>query len=415
MASKILICLMLTLTITQLCYGSAIPMWEFLSRNEKMSHLYSIFAKLVSDYCKTSYEVRNIPVAQCKRDLLTYASDKLQEMPDTNLDLLDPYQRGANDLIWNTIMKDHPNVHPTTKRPQYNILQGSGIIGSSSSSSSNHIQTNISPTTSALSNDASIILFGNQINGYQKNPLFDGIDNSATSSLSSSSTNINGNGTFPSSSSSSSYAMEMDAAYGNYHIPNNNNNKQQQYQQQNNNNNNINNIKDSLINSSGIIASPLLSSNVNKQNNNNYQQIYQISNTEILHKPTSQNYIASALQHQQQQHQSLIETSTNYLSGPLVIRVRPDGTPVEEDKYKPLPRDDDRDFIIGNHQFIRRQKNFIVPTSEFIVYPQQQQQQQQEQEQILQQQQQQQQYQRYQQRLRRQYRNSNSFRNIHRY
>lgn len=32
-----------------------------------------------------------------------------------------------------------------------------------------------------------------------------------------------------------------------------------------------------------------------------------------------------------------------YLSGPMVIRVHPDGRPVIEDTYKPLPRDDDRD------------------------------------------------------------------------
>ncbi|XP_017489320.1 PREDICTED: rhythmically expressed gene 5 protein-like, partial [Rhagoletis zephyria] len=30
-----------------------------------------------------------------------------------------------------------------------------------------------------------------------------------------------------------------------------------------------------------------------------------------------------------------------FLSGPLVFRVRPDGTPVEEDQHKPLPRDED--------------------------------------------------------------------------
>lgn len=35
------------------------------------------------------------------------------------------------------------------------------------------------------------------------------------------------------------------------------------------------------------------------------------------------------------------EPSTNYLTGPMVIRVRPDGTPVDEDRSRPLPRDDD--------------------------------------------------------------------------
>lgn len=35
------------------------------------------------------------------------------------------------------------------------------------------------------------------------------------------------------------------------------------------------------------------------------------------------------------------EPPQTYLSGPLVIRLRPDGSPVEEDKNRPLPRDDD--------------------------------------------------------------------------
>lgn len=37
--------------------------------------------------------------------------------------------------------------------------------------------------------------------------------------------------------------------------------------------------------------------------------------------------------------------NTNFLSGPMVFRVRPDGTPVEEDQRKPLPRDDDREAM----------------------------------------------------------------------
>lgn len=44
--------------------------------------------------------------------------------------------------------------------------------------------------------------------------------------------------------------------------------------------------------------------------------------------------------------------TSNYLIGPMVVRVRPDGTPVEEDQYKPLPRDDDLESMtIGNTYF----------------------------------------------------------------
>lgn len=33
----------------------------------------------------------------------------------------------------------------------------------------------------------------------------------------------------------------------------------------------------------------------------------------------------------------------HYLTGPMVFRVHPDGSPVMEDRLKPLPKDDDRD------------------------------------------------------------------------
>lgn len=36
---------------------------------------------------------------------------------------------------------------------------------------------------------------------------------------------------------------------------------------------------------------------------------------------------------------------SQYLSGPMIIRVRPDGTPVEEDVQRQLPRDDDREAM----------------------------------------------------------------------
>lgn len=46
---------------------------------------------------------------------------------------------------------------------------------------------------------------------------------------------------------------------------------------------------------------------------------------------------------------SVVSPNSNYLTGPMVVRVRPDGTPVEEDRFKPLPRDDDRESMtIGN-------------------------------------------------------------------
>lgn len=47
-----------------------------------------------------------------------------------------------------------------------------------------------------------------------------------------------------------------------------------------------------------------------------------------------------------------VNAPSNYLIGPMVVRVRPDGTPVDEDKKKPLPIDDDREAMtIGTGYF----------------------------------------------------------------
>lgn len=38
-----------------------------------------------------------------------------------------------------------------------------------------------------------------------------------------------------------------------------------------------------------------------------------------------------------------VTESRNYLTGPMVVRVMPDGSPVAEDRQRSLPKDDDRD------------------------------------------------------------------------
>lgn len=238
MAIKFAASVLIMAGILQLCSGSAIPMWEFLSRGEKMSHLYSMFAKQVSDYCKAGgSSTRNTPVAQCKRDLLTYGLERLQNMPDTHLDTMDPYQRGANELIWESIMKGHPT---------------SPSLPSSSSST--------------------IILAPSTSSGYEKNPLFD--DKETTSQT-----------------SQSSYAMDMES-YNQHQLP--------------------------------------TAAEVVYQEPQNH-----------LPQESATNVDEQFLQQ---------SPSVNYLSGPMVIRVRPDGTPVEEDKYKPLPSDDDREALQNSGQ-----------------------------------------------------------------
>lgn len=52
----------------------------------------------------------------------------------------------------------------------------------------------------------------------------------------------------------------------------------------------------------------------------------------------------------------------NYLSGPMVVRVRPDGTPVDEGQRVVLPRDDDREAMTIGKQ---RLPTIAQITSEF--------------------------------------------------
>ncbi|XP_065226209.1 rhythmically expressed gene 5 protein [Planococcus citri] len=106
-----------TATLTSLCVaivfvsaaisqasGSAIPMWEFLSRTEKMSHLFNTFSVQVAEYCKSS------TMPDCNKVLLVYGLTNLAKMDDVALDEMDPYQRRANDKIWESMMKDSNRV-----------------------------------------------------------------------------------------------------------------------------------------------------------------------------------------------------------------------------------------------------------------------------------------------------------------
>uniref|UniRef100_W8C8D1 Rhythmically expressed gene 5 protein n=1 Tax=Ceratitis capitata TaxID=7213 RepID=W8C8D1_CERCA len=215
-AKVIATCLILSVSM-QMCCGSAIPIWEFLTRNEKMSYLYSTFGQLVSVHCKATATTSTVPVNQCKRDLLAYGYEKLQTFSDAQLDQLDPYQRAANELIWSSIMRDHPSSTLITTRKPLPTPPDSSII----------ILTHQQPADAAAGAAAS---------AHRHNPIFDsGAENKHK------------------------FAMDMDITYG----------------------------------------------------------------------------YASG---QADQQKPAAET---FLSGPLVFRVRPDGSPVEEDQNKPLPRDDD--------------------------------------------------------------------------
>ncbi|CAH1394759.1 unnamed protein product [Nezara viridula] len=63
-----------------------------------MSHLFNMFVKQVAEHCDSS----NMP--DCQKVLLVYGLTNLAKMEDDSLDKMDPYQRGANDIIWESMM-----------------------------------------------------------------------------------------------------------------------------------------------------------------------------------------------------------------------------------------------------------------------------------------------------------------------
>ncbi|XP_058831139.1 rhythmically expressed gene 5 protein [Topomyia yanbarensis] len=232
-------------TLLSFCSGSAIPMWEYLSRGEKMSHLYSMFAKQVSGHCKNS---QDMPTNMCKRNLLMYGINKLQDMNESHLDSMDPYQRGAHDIIWDAMMDGHTmkgkkKNHPTTQAPAL-IVRGQ----------------------------------------YDHNPLFD--------------------------------------------EPNGQQNRKQ----------------DSNGDSYGI-----------------YDEYSNAASAQDLQFAAPQNNrpsVGSSVFDRYQGAASMnfdnlapVEQNTNFLSGPMVVRLRPDGTPVDETHHSTLPKDDDiKEMTIGQER-----------------------------------------------------------------
>lgn len=93
--------------------SSSIPMWEYLTKEEKvrsilflsrkvrfhvcvsrlqMAYLYSMFKNQVEEYCEFS-EMEN-----CVEELTRYGLKRLRELPENHLDEMDPYQRGASSI-----------------------------------------------------------------------------------------------------------------------------------------------------------------------------------------------------------------------------------------------------------------------------------------------------------------------------
>ncbi|XP_017761144.1 PREDICTED: rhythmically expressed gene 5 protein isoform X2 [Eufriesea mexicana] len=98
--------------------ASAIPMWEFLSRGEKMSYLLRVFSLQVSKYCVDS------SMPDCNKNLLVTGLRNLANMDNNVLDKLDPYQHDAKGLtisdsdingIGEETMATHDYVRPSSE------------------------------------------------------------------------------------------------------------------------------------------------------------------------------------------------------------------------------------------------------------------------------------------------------------
>ncbi|XP_058976451.1 rhythmically expressed gene 5 protein-like [Musca domestica] len=246
-AAKVSLALCLFLTVAghssfrqMSAQASSIPIWEFLTRNEKMSYLYSHFAQLVSVHCKTTAATSNTPVNQCKHDLLNYGYEKLQTFADNQLEAMDPYQRNSENLIWTSIMRDHPSSQLiTTRKPALATPPATSIIILTHQQPSTPKSNPIGATTTTTETQ------------YPHNPMFD------------------------SSEQKHQYAMDMDIAYG-------------------------------------------------------YPS--------MAHNPQVDVFDVGSVQ-------------KTYLTGPSVVRVKPDGTPVEEDKNKPVVKDDDLEHYVNTGLF----------------------------------------------------------------
>jgi hypothetical protein len=96
-----------------------------------MSYLYSMFANQVDEFCEKSTMVN------CNKELLKYGLGKLKDMPEDHLDVMDPYQRGANDIIWDSMMEGHEmmksaNPRLTTHKPNSYEDDSFGDFGAAS-------------------------------------------------------------------------------------------------------------------------------------------------------------------------------------------------------------------------------------------------------------------------------------------
>ncbi|XP_058796877.1 rhythmically expressed gene 5 protein [Phymastichus coffea] len=121
--------------------GSAIPMWEFLTREEKMSHLYRVFGQEVAQYCADS------TMPDCNKNLLVAGLKNLVDLSDDKLDEMDPYQRGAKDIIWRAVLGNNGQTASSLGQHSFHhteqadpLAVGDNELTQESSSSHDYVQ-----------------------------------------------------------------------------------------------------------------------------------------------------------------------------------------------------------------------------------------------------------------------------------
>ncbi|XP_003702043.1 rhythmically expressed gene 5 isoform X1 [Megachile rotundata] len=107
--------------------ASAIPMWEFLSRDEKMSHLFRVFSQQVATFCVDS------SMPDCNKNLLVSGLRNLANMDDNALDKLDPYQRDAKEIIWSAMVKNGYSLRVAHEPNESFFTTGTDAVATSGS------------------------------------------------------------------------------------------------------------------------------------------------------------------------------------------------------------------------------------------------------------------------------------------
>lgn len=89
-----------------------------------------MFAKQVKDYCKDKH---NANTSQCKRNMMVYGMEKLNEMEESHLDKMDPYQRDANAIRKYDGEKSTRRCHCDIKKRE-NRITWSDVMGNNQKS-----------------------------------------------------------------------------------------------------------------------------------------------------------------------------------------------------------------------------------------------------------------------------------------